>query len=204
MTKHILVFLRFRWILVNNALTSLRVKLAWGVPSGHILLCWRIAMTFLGVQVQQFRPLHILDLPEYSHQFLDIMSVEGTKIADVHAFKHVLLVCNSALKSIGKTLQTVFPGIVHQALSIQPIVGLELDSVVGLIGTQIQQILLHSAYTTVYRHVIVVEDNQQVVRRGRNVVQSFECQATTHGAIADDSYHMTFFLAFQLGSDSHT
>ena len=46
---------------------------------------------------------------------------------------------------------------------MHPSRGLELDGVIGLVGTQVQQILFHTTYRTVDRHVVVVEDDQQVV-----------------------------------------
>ena len=53
-------------------------------------------------------------------------------------------------------------------------------------------------------HVVVVEDDEKVVRSRRNIVQSLERQSTTHGTIADDGYNLLVILATFLGCDGHT
>ena len=49
--KHILVFLGLIRIFIYDTLTCLRIKLAWRVPDGHILLCRCITVSLLGVQM---------------------------------------------------------------------------------------------------------------------------------------------------------
>ena len=104
MAEHILIFLWLIGIFVNDALSCFWVKPAWCVPRGDILLGRGIAVSLLSVQVQQLRPFHVLHLTKDSHQFLYVMSVVGTKVTDVHAFKDVLLMGNSALEGIGQSL----------------------------------------------------------------------------------------------------
>ena len=67
MSEDILEFLGLVGVVVHNALTRLWVKLARGVPRGDILLSRGIAMTFLGVQMEQFRTLHVLDGLQDAH-----------------------------------------------------------------------------------------------------------------------------------------
>ena len=50
----------------------------------------------------------------------------------------------------------------------------EAQLVIAVAGSQVEKILLHATYTSVYRHIIVVENDKKVVRGGRSVVQSFE------------------------------
>ena len=91
------------------------------------------------------------------------MSVEGTKVADVHTVEDVPLLGNGTLDGIRKALDALLAVVVHHALAVQPTGGAELDGVIRLVGVQSQQILFHATYGTVNRHVVVVEDNQQVV-----------------------------------------
>ena len=51
MAKHILILLWFIGIIVNESLSSVRIELSWSVPSRHIFLCRRIAMSLLSVKV---------------------------------------------------------------------------------------------------------------------------------------------------------
>ena len=73
---------------------------------------------------------------------------------------------------------------------MQPACCLETVLVVGLVGADVEQILLHAAYRTVDGHVVVVEDDEQVIGRGRHVVQTLEGQTARHGAVADDGHHL--------------
>ena len=122
-------------------------------------------MSFLGVQVQQFWTFHILDLLEDTHQFLHIMTIERTEITDVHAVENVLLVGNGTFDSIRQTLDTLSAVIVHHTLSVQPTGSLELDGIIGLVGIQPQQQLFHTTHRTVDTHIVVVENDQQVIGR---------------------------------------
>ena len=163
MTEHILIFLGFVGVVVHDTLTCIWIELAWGVPDGHILLCRGVAVTFLGVQVQQLWTLHVLDLFEDAHQFLHVMSVEGTEVADVHTLEDVLLVRDGALQGVRQTDETLAPFVAEHTLAVHPARGLEAQGVIGLVGAQVQQILLHATHRAVYRHIVVVEDDQQVV-----------------------------------------
>ena len=204
MAEHVLIFLGFVRVVVHEAFTRVGIELAWGVPDGHVLLRWGIAVTFLGVQVQQFRPLHVLDLFEDAHQFLHVMSVEGTEVTDVHTLEDVLLVRDGTLQSVRQTDETLAPFVAEHALAVHPARGLETQGVVGFIGAQIQQILFHTTHRAVYRHVVVVEDDQQVVGTRRRVVQTFEGQSAAHGSVADNGHHMTILLLFEFGRNGHT
>ena len=92
MSKDILIFLGLVGVFVHDALTRLWIELAWGVPRGHVFFCRGIAMSLLRVQMQQLGTFHILHLSEDAYQLFHIMSVEGTEIAYIHTFEHVLLV----------------------------------------------------------------------------------------------------------------
>ena len=169
-------------------------KTSWYVPRGDVLLGRGVAVPLLGVQVQQLRTAHVLDLPEYAHQFLDVMSVEGAEVAYVHALEDVLLMRDGTLQRVRESDESLAAVVVHHALAVQPALGLEAYGVVGLVGVESQQVLLHAAYASVYRHVVVVEDNQQVVGRRRGVVQSFKGQSARHGSVADDGHHLSVLV----------
>ena len=120
MPEYVLIFLGLVGIFVDDALTSLWVELARGVPGGDVFLCGGIAMSFLRVQMEQFGPLHIFHLFENTHQFLHVVTIEGTEIADVHAFKDVLLMGDGTLDGVGEADNAVLAVIVQHSLAVQP------------------------------------------------------------------------------------
>ena len=69
---------------------------------------------------------------------------------------------------------------------------------------QTLQILLHTAHTAVDAHIIIVEDNQQIIGRIRCIVESFKGQAATHRSIAGHTHDMAVFLAFFESCNGHT
>ena len=52
-------------------------------------------------------------------------------------------------------------------------------------------------------HIVVVENNQQVVGRGTDIVQSLKSQSATHGTVADDGYDMALGMSRLAGSHRH-
>ena len=62
MSKHILIFLRFRGVVVHKAFARVRIELAGSMPYGNVFFCGRITMSFLRVQMEQLWTLHILHL----------------------------------------------------------------------------------------------------------------------------------------------
>ena len=188
-SKHLLEFRRPSLLVAHDALARVHVKLARRVPSRHVLHRRRIAMPLLRVQMQHLRPLHVLQLSQQPHQLHHVMAVEGPEVSDVHALKHVLLVRERALHGVAQSDDALAAVIVHHALRLQPLRGLEANGVIRLVGVQPQQILLHAAHAAVNRHVVVVQDNQQVVRTRRHVVQPLKGQSAAHRPVANHGHH---------------
>ena len=65
---------------------------------------------------------------------------------------------------------------------------------------ELVEIMVHSSYTAVYAHIIVVQDDENVVRGRRSIVQSFESQTATHRTVADDGNDVpSFFILIGRG-----
>ncbi len=47
------------------------------------------------------------------------------------------------------------------------------------------------SHVAVYRHIVVVEDDQQVVGRVGGIVETLECKTAADGGVADHGYNMT-------------
>ena len=175
LAKHILKlwWLRFGGFTLQP-LACLGIKLAWSMPDRRALLGRLIAFALLGVKMEELRPLHILDLSEDTHQFRYVVAVVRTKIADVHPLKHILLMGQRTLQGIVQS-DNAFPSVVVQvATLVQPLASFEAETVVGLVRVQIEQVFLHTAHRPVDTHVVVVEDNEQVVGLAGNIVESLK------------------------------
>ena len=132
------------------------------------------------------------------------MSVERAEVSYVEAFKDVLLMAYGRLQRIVQPQYALPAVFVEISLCVEPFRQLESNIVVGLVGVQLQQSLLQSAYAAVYAHVVVVEDDEHVVRRGRHVVESLKGQSAAHGAVAYNSHHMSLAVAGLLCSQCHS
>ena len=88
------------------------------------------------------------------------MTIEGSEVAYVHAIEDVLLVSDGTLDGVRKSLDTVLTLIIHHPFAVEPTGSLELYCIVCLVGVQSEEILFHSSHRTVYRHIVVVEDDK--------------------------------------------
>ena len=143
------------------------------------------------MQVEQLRPAHVLQLSEYAHKFLYVVTVVWSEVSDVQSLEDVLLASESRLHCVVETQNALLAFVGEVAFGVQPLRCLEAQAVVCLVGVEIQKVFFHTTYGTVYRHVVVVKDYEQVVRARRYVVETFECQSAAHGSVADDCNHMT-------------
>ena len=203
MSEYILIFLRLCGVVVHNAFACVWIEFSRCVPCRHILLCRCISVSFLSVKMQQFRSCHILQLTQYAHQFLHVVSVKGTEVLYVHTVEDVLLMRNRTLHRICQSDKSLLAVIIQHAMAIEPSCRLKLYGVICLVGAQVQQILLHTSHTSVYRHIVVVQDDKQVVRAARYVVQSFKCQSAAQCSVANHRHHVSVFLSFQLSCHRH-
>ena len=204
LTEHILIFRRLVAVVAHQAFTSLGIELSGCMPDGGLLFGGLIALALRGMQMQELRSAHFLQLPENAHQLLHVMSVERSEIADVHAFEDVLLVGQCRLQRIVQSNEAFAAVVVHHATCLQPLRCLEAQAVIGGIGVELQKIFLHSANGTVDRHVVIVQDDEQVVIGGRHIVESLESQTAAHRTIADDGHHLRCgLMALRLRSHRH-
>ena len=132
------------------------------------------------------------------------MTVGRSEIADVESFEDVLLMAEGRLHGITQTDESLSATLLEHTFLLQPACRTEAQAVVRLVGIQVQQILLHAADGTVDRHIVVVENNQEVVGRRRSVVQSFESQSARHRAVADNRHDMSLGVALQTSRHGHT
>src|SRR3712207_6325846 len=98
------------------------------------------------------------------------MPVEGAEVTYVHDFEHVLLMAYGRLDGVVEAYDALPTGIVQVAAGKQPLRCLGPQTVVGGVGIEAKEILLHATHRTIDAHIVVVEDDEQVVWRRRNIV----------------------------------
>ena len=203
MAKHLLESWRQSLRVFMLLFSCLRIEFPSGMPSGRILLGRFEALAFLSVQMQELRPLHLLELLQDTHQVLHIVPIDRSEVAYVHTLEDVLLLRNGAFQTVAQADERLAAIIVHQAHLLQHLRSLIPYIIIALGSGEIQQIFLHASHTVVDRHVVVVQDDKQIVRMARHVVESFKRQSAAHAAIAYHSHHMAVCLPFYLSSHSH-
>ena len=163
--KYLLEFRRLVLTVFTNTFTSIYVKFSGCMPDGCLVFCRCITISFLRVQMEQLRTFHILQLTEQAHDFLHIMTVKGTEVTDVHALEDILLMRDGTFHGIAQSDKSLSAVFFQITIAVQPFIGFIAQFVIGLAGVEVDEIFLHTSHRTVYRHVVVVEDDEQVVGR---------------------------------------
>ena len=163
--KYILKARRLSRACFLNAFAVFRVEKTRCVPNGGVLLCLLKTFTFHRVQVQQLGTLHILNLLEDAHQLNDVVSVCRTYVADVHTLKDVLLVRKQRLYGIVEAQDGASAVFIEPSPLCHLSRQLKAQAVVEVARLQLHQVVGHSPHGTVNTHIVVVEDDEHVVRR---------------------------------------
>ena len=119
-SKDVLELRRLVLVVAMNEFAGIRVELTGSVPHGLVVLGGGIAVAFLGMEMEQFGPLHVLQLPEDAYQLLHIVAVEGSEVADVHPLEDVLLLGDGTLQGVRQTDDAFLPVFGEQSLLGQP------------------------------------------------------------------------------------
>ena len=108
------------------------------------------------------------------------------------------------LDGVVESYDALAAAVAQMAIVLEPSGHLEPYLVIGGIGVEIEQILLHTTHSAVYAHVVVVEDDEQIIGGRRDIVETLKGQTAAHGTIADDGHHMTVVVPGLAGSHRHT
>ena len=187
----------------QDAFARVWAELAGRVPHAGVLFGRLEALALGGVQVQYLGALQVLDVVEHAGQILHVVSVDGPEVSDVHALEDVLLLGGHRLQAVGEADEGLAALLVEDAHLEEQARHPEAQLVVAVAGGEVEEVLLHAAHAAVDGHVVVVEDDEQVVRRGRGVVQPLEGQSAAHASVADDGHHMAVFLPLLPGGHAH-
>ena len=137
------------------------------------------------------------------HQRDYVVSVQRPEVTDVHSLEHILLIGQQGLQRVVETQNLAFAFLVEPS-KLQQFLGHAVSQgVVPTAGVELMQIIGHASHTAVNAHIVVVQNDEQVVGHGAGIVQSFVSQTATHTAIANDGNHLSVFIV-QIGGHSHT
>ena len=186
--EHVLEFRRTIRAVAHDSLARLRIEFARRMPNGGLFFRRFVAFSLRRVQMEQLRAAHILDLSQDAHQFHHVVTVKRAEIADVHALENVLLPSQSRFQRVVEADEALASLVAHHAARLEPLRRLEAQLVVGGVRVELQEVFFHAAHSLVDRHVVVVEDDEQVVVGRRHVVQALEGQSATHRAVANDGH----------------
>ena len=153
--------------------------------------------------MQQLGAFHVLHLPQHAHELLHVVAVERPEVAYVHALKDVLLMRQRALQGVVEPYYSLAPVVVEIAFAVKPLRRLETQAIICLVDIEVYEIFLHSAHGTVYGHVVVVEDDKDVVWRRRHVVEALKGEASAHGAVAYHRHHVPVGVSSLLSRHGH-
>ena len=132
------------------------------------------------------------------------MAVSRSEIADVESLEDVLLMADSRFHCIAQSDDALAALVFEHTFLLEPACRPKAQAVVRLVGVKVDEILLHAADGAVNGHVVVVEDDEEVVGRRRCVVESFEGESARHGSIADDGDDMPLGVALETCCHSHS
>ena len=98
------------------------------------------------------------------------MSVAGAEIANIHTIEDILLVGQQGFQGVVEPDNLLSAAFVKDSPFKQVLGCSESKIIIELTGMQLVQIVLHSTHTMVYAHIVVVQDNQQIVDCAGHVV----------------------------------
>ena len=159
------------------------------MPNGLVVLRRRIALAFLGDDMQHFGTTVVLDLAQNTHEPDHVMSVRRTEITDVETREDIArLLAESGFETVVAAQDGTSLALIYQMQLGCQLVQTPTQTVVSGAGRQIHQVLRETAFERVDRHMVVIEHDEQVVLVHRGVVQSLECQTARHRSIAYDCH----------------
>ena len=201
--KDILIAQRLIFVCAFKAFSRLGIELARRMPDGGILFRCGETFSFCGVYVEHLRSGHSLDTLQGMHQRDYVVSVQRPEVTDVHSLEHILLIGQQGLQRVVETQNFPFAFFVEPSQLEQFLGHAVSQRVVPTARMELMQIIGHASHTAVNTHIVVVQNDEQIVGHGAGVVQSFVSQTATHTAIANDGNHLAVFI-MQIGSHSHS
>ena len=173
------------------------VELADAVIQHAVVLGLGVAFALLRDDVQELRAFQLADIAQGIDQHIQIVTVDGTDVVEAKFFEqrtgrpHAL---DMLLRALGEFQ--------HRRHPFQHLFAAAPHRRIETTRHQFRQIIIQRANRARDRHVVVIENDQQIRIHRTRIVQRLERHATGHRAIADDGDAAVVFSG-QLGCDRH-
>ena len=134
-----------------------------------------------------------------AHQRGDVVTVDRTEISESETLEQVAILQDTLLDDVACLLHCA----TQRRQSRQRIPYAVFETIVVARGGDAQQIVFQRTDIGVDRHIVVVENDEQVCLARARIVQTLECQSARHRSVADHRNHVVL-LAFQTHCLGHT
>ena len=173
------------------------IERTWAVPLDGIRLGRRVALALARDDMQELRPSQLLHIAERGDERLDVVAVDGADVIESHLLEQRAGQHHALQMFLGAAGQ--FP---HGRHLPQHFLAAFAQMRIHAARQRPRQIIRQRAHVLRNRHVVVVEDDEQVGRRRARVIERFERHAGGERAIADDGDRAAILSAFG-GGDGH-
>ena len=162
------------------------------MPLDRIRLGGRVALALAGHDMQELRPAQLLHVAERADQRLDVVAVDGPDVVEAHLLEqgagqhHALQVF---LRAAGE--------LPHRGHLPQHFLAALAQMRVHAPGERAREVVGQRAHVLGDRHVVVVQDDQQIRRQRARVIQRLERHSRGESAVADDRHRPAVFPALR-------
>ena len=156
-----------------------------------------VALALSRDHMQELRTLQMLDVLQCRHQRLQVVPVDRADVIEAKLLEQ----CRRHHQSLGAFLKTLGQ-FEQRRRDLEHVLANAFRSRIKLAAHELREIPVQRADRRADRHVVVVQDHQQVALGDAGVVQCLEGHAGTHGAIADDRHRLAV-LALVTGRYRH-
>ncbi len=161
------------------------IELAGSVPGRGVGLCGCETFSFHGLDMQDFRPCHVLDVAQCFHESGDVVAVDRPEIAHVEPLEDILLARQERLQRVVEAHDASAARLRYETEFFEEFERLEPQAVVSFRRCHARQIPVHRPHVLVNRPVVVVQYDEQVVGCACGVVYPLEGESSGYRGVAD-------------------
>ena len=147
------------------------------MPFGGLFLGRSIAFALDSAQMENARAFHVANVGEHLNKFLDIMTVKGTEIPDIQPFEYILLAQQERFETVVESEDGTTSAVADQMQFSQNLINTIAPFVISGRSVYLSEVRIERANVIVNRHVVVVEDDKEVVGGVSGIVDALEGQA---------------------------
>ena len=180
MSKHILIQLRPVQVRAHHPLPRLLVKPPRRMPLRSRFLRRPEPFPLQRLHMKQLRTLHLLYIIQLPHKVQHIVPVHRPEITDIKTLKQIMLLRDQRLQTVIKPQDALPPVLRNQVHLAHHPVQIIPHLVIRLARCYINQVTANPPHIMVNSHIIIIQNNQQVIRIIRSIIQSFKRKSSRH------------------------